>query len=123
MLARPPVPAGTYISNAVIRQLARYRFPGNIRELRNIIIRASLLAEDHVIQTKHLPPEIAQQTQPRDKTHFAENILPLEQIEQDYLRHVQEVFEGSTTELALKLGVSERTLYRKLAQLKDNSRD
>lgn len=123
MLARPPVPAGTYISNAVIRQLARYRFPGNIRELRNIIIRASLLAEDHVIQTKHLPPEIAQQTQPRDKTHFAENILPLEQIEQDYLRHVQEVFEGSTTELALKLGVSERTLYRKLAQLKDTGKD
>lgn len=118
MLARPPVPSGTYISNAVIKQLMRYRFPGNIRELRNIIIRASLLAEDHVIQTKHLPPEIAQQTQPRDKTHFAENILPLEQIERDYLRHVQDVFEGSTTELALKLGISERTLYRKLAQLK-----
>lgn len=117
MLGRPPVPPGTHISNAVIKQLARYRFPGNIRELRNLIIRASLLAEDHVIQTKHLPPEVAQQTAARDKTHFAENILPLEQIERDYLRHVQEVFEGSSAELALKLGISERTLYRKLAQL------
>ena len=119
MLARPPVPTGTYISNAVIKQLMRYRFPGNIRELRNLIIRASLLAEDHVIQTKHLPAEIAQQTQPRDKTHFAETILPLDQIELDYLRHAQEIFDGSSTELALKLGVSERTLYRKLARLKD----
>ncbi|HEX4937311.1 MAG TPA: sigma 54-interacting transcriptional regulator [Candidatus Kapabacteria bacterium] len=121
MLGRPPVPAGTHVSNAVIKQLARYRFPGNIRELRNLIIRASLLAEEHVIQTKHLPPEIAQQTAPRDKTHFAENVLPLEQIELDYLRHIQEVFEGSSAELALKLGISERTLYRKLARLKSNT--
>ncbi|HVK98720.1 MAG TPA: sigma-54 dependent transcriptional regulator [Dongiaceae bacterium] len=117
MLARPPVPPGTHISNAVIKQLMRYRFPGNIRELRNLIIRASLLAEDHVIQTQHLPAEIAQQTAQRDKTHFVEHILPLEQIERDYLRHAQEVFDGSSAELAMKLGISERTLYRKLAKL------
>ena len=123
LLAKPPVPSHTYVSNAALRQLARYRFPGNIRELRNILIRASLLADDHVIQTKHLPPEITDLISAHDKSHFAEHIHSLEEIELQYLQHAQEVFEGSPAQLAQKLGVSERTLYRKLAKLRQISKE
>lgn len=123
LLAKPPVPAHTYVSNAALRQLARYRFPGNIRELRNILIRASLLADDHVIQTKHLPVDITDLISAHDKSHFAEKIHPLEEIELQYLQHAQEVFGGSPAQLAQQLGVSERTLYRKLAKLKQVKTD
>jgi len=118
LLGKPPVPEHTYVSNAALRQLARYRFPGNIRELRNILIRASLLADDHVIQTKHLPVEITDLINAHDKSHFAEKLHTLEQIELQYLQHAQEIFSGNPAQLARQLGVSERTLYRKLARLK-----
>ena len=123
LLAKPPVPAHTYVSNAALRQLARYRFPGNIRELRNILIRASLLADDHVIQTKHLPGDITDLISAHDKSHFAEKINTLEEIELQYLHHAQEVFPGNPAQLAQQLGVSERTLYRKLAKLKQAETD
>ncbi len=118
LLSRPPVPENTYVSNAALRQLSRYRFPGNIRELRNILIRASLLADDHVIQTKHLPAEISQKTPRHLATKFADEIYPLAEMEAQYMEHVSHNFSGSPMELALKLGISERTLYRKLAKIK-----
>lgn len=118
LLAKPPVPENTYVSQAALRQLSRYRFPGNIRELRNILIRASLLADDHVIQTRHLPADVVEQVSKHDRSHFADSIQTLENIEQQYLLHAQENFEGPPAQLAMKLGISERTLYRKLARLK-----
>ncbi|MDY6918584.1 MAG: sigma 54-interacting transcriptional regulator [Pseudomonadota bacterium] len=118
LLAKPPVPAHTYVSQAALRQLARYRFPGNIRELRNILIRASLLADDHVIQTKHLPAEITDLVSPHQRSHFAEEIQSLADLELQYLQHAQSIHQGTPAALAQRLGISERTLYRKLAKLK-----
>ncbi len=47
------------IEDAAMAALSRYEWPGNIREVRNIIERCALLATDGVITVEHLPPEIA----------------------------------------------------------------
>ncbi|ATQ79044.1 Fis family transcriptional regulator [Massilia violaceinigra] len=85
---------------AVLQRLA---WPGNIRELRNVLDRASLFADDGVIRVAHLPvapsvpglaPTIAGGAQDEALSQFA----------------------GTRSELAAALGISERTLYRRLKQ-------
>lgn len=95
-----------------LAQLDAYDFPGNIRELRNILERASLMADGDTILPEHLDPEfsgIAPNTAAPPPT-----ILPLEQAEQRYLQWALAQHDGDRAALAEILGISERTLYRKL---------
>jgi transcriptional regulator of acetoin/glycerol metabolism len=84
-------------------------FPGNIRELRNILERARLFADDGLIRPEHLPHDIGPiqnvATLRRSRNELGELALALEQ------------FQGSRIELARHLGLSERTLYRRLREL------
>ena len=94
-------------------------FPGNVRELRNILERATLLADDDLILPQHLSAEVAnKELTPNEKplldTH---DILPLEEIERRYLVQALSTFEGDRDALAHKLGISKRTLFRKLQNL------
>ncbi len=93
-----------------LAKLSAYDFPGNIRELRNILERASLLADTDTILPEHLDPEFTG-FQVRERP---EQIVPLEQAEQHYLQWALAQHEGDRASLAIKLGISERTLYRKL---------
>ncbi len=88
-------------------------FPGNVRELRNVLERAVLLCDGDVIEPRHLPEECARV--PGIETGDDE-VLPLEEVERRYLRRVSLRFTGDRRELARRLGISERTLYRKLQQ-------
>ena len=85
--------------------LQRYAWPGNIRELRNALDRASLFADDGVIRTRHLPPAI---------TAHAPG-LPAAG-DQRSLQQMVATFKGTRSELAKYLGLSERTLYRRLRE-------
>ena len=107
------------LSETALECLASYPFPGNIRELRNILERAALLTDDSRITPEHLPDHCCDGSpgsglrSPED----ADSILPLEVIEQHYLAHVSARFKGDRDTLARKLGISKRTLFRKLQQL------
>ena len=109
---------GLRIAPAALQCLQMYEFPGNIRELRNIIERAILLADGDTILPEHLPEDchfehpvvLAEGGMPGD-------IIPLDEAEQRYLRWVLARFHGDRSELAGRLGVSRRTLYRKLQEL------
>jgi DNA-binding NtrC family response regulator len=94
-----------------IECLRRYDYPGNIRELRNILERAGLLADGPTIERGHLPPEICA------VTCSAERASPLLDAERRAFAEAVAAHSGSRRELATMLGISERTLYRKLSEL------
>jgi transcriptional regulator with PAS, ATPase and Fis domain len=89
--------------------LVRYDYPGNVRELRNIMERANLLADVPEIERRHLPAEICEvvRTAARRKGRLSE-------AEGRALQHSLAAHSGTRRELARQLGISERTLYRKL---------
>lgn len=93
--------------------LETYDFPGNIRELRNILERAVLLTDAGVIQPEALPPELGNGQDP-SKSVEPDPILPLKQAERRYVRWALGRVNGDKNRLARLLGISERTLYRKL---------
>jgi transcriptional regulator with PAS, ATPase and Fis domain len=96
--------------------LTNYSYPGNIRELRNIMERALLLADNDEISCDHLPgicPTDASQTVADTTPQFMQ-LVPLDSLEHHYLRWALSSHQGDRRTLAKKLGISERTLYRKL---------
>ena len=102
--------------------LQGYRFPGNIRELRNILERAALLADGDLILPEHLPEECRGGPEPAPAGGvLPPEVVPLDEMEQRYLRWALARFQGDRRELARRLGVSERTLYRRLAELGDGA--
>jgi len=92
------------------QRLMAYDFPGNIRELRNLLERAMLMADGDVLSLA-TDPELPPATQPQVR----QDILPLDEAERRYVRDALEQLNGDRKALARKLGISERTLYRKLA--------
>ncbi len=99
------------LSDEASYALQTYTYPGNIRELKAIIERACLLCDDGTIKPEHLRlPDMAETGQ------TLENILIPPDSDNQLLAH----FKGSRKNLAEQLGISERTLYRKLAKLKEN---
>ena len=105
------------ISSETLEVLARYHFPGNVRELFNILERACLLSDQGIIRPEHLPAEVLEATGARARQAAAEReLVPLVEAEHRYLRWASATFRGSKRELAKSLGVSERTLYRKLRE-------
>ncbi len=104
------------ISDQAIECLKQYNFPGNIRELSNIIQRATLMVDDDIIEVKHLPDECKDtENNETDLASFSD-LLPLKEMEKRYLRWASHKIKNKT-ELATRLGVSERTLYRKLEDI------
>ncbi len=101
------------ISDEAIECLQQYPFPGNIRELSNIIQRATLMVDDDEIEYQHLPDECKKHlTENDNKTCFSE-LITLKELEKRYLEWAANRVNNKL-ELAKKLGISERTLYRKL---------
>lgn len=98
------------LSPTAMDALAAYAFPGNIRELRNILERGVILADGDTVQHGHLllPGE------GRDPIEAEEAILPLDEMERRYLTQSLERLGGDKDALAMRLGISRRTINRKL---------
>ena len=110
LLARLETGRARTLSSAAIDCLARHDFPGNVRELRNVLERASLLADGDTIDVEHLPPEV------RAAAGAAQSSPPLREAERQALQEALASHAGSRRDIARALGISERTLYRKLRQ-------
>jgi two-component system response regulator HydG len=100
------------LSVAARERLQAYDYPGNIRELRNILERAMLMADGDTLLVEHLPPELASNAAVMPGM---DAIVPLETAELRYLQWALAHHGGDRKSLAEQLGISERTLYRKLA--------
>lgn len=104
------------LSAAARRALVTYDYPGNVRELRNIVERASLLAEHGRIGIEHLPAEVNGVVRESSTANPAVAPPKLRSLERDALESALNEYRGNRRELALALGLSERTLYRKLQE-------
>jgi len=107
-----------------------HTWPGNIRELRNVLERARLFANDGVIRVEHLPDELVYghpETLPSHPSLYAPRqvqhpnagprLTAPKRLSDDALRQQALAFNGTRRELADHLGLSERTLYRRLKDL------
>lgn len=103
------------LAEASIELLRRYDYPGNVRELRNILERASLLCDGDSIQPAHLPEEV-RGVQARIKGSVAAP-ASLKDLERQTLATRLAHHRGSRKSLAKELAISERTLYRRLREL------
>lgn len=96
------------VADSAMAVLQRGAWHGNVRELRNVLERASLFADDGVIRAEHLPALGAA----RPGAHRI-SVQPSGST----LAELHASFGGTRKQLAATLGLSERTLYRKLKEL------
>lgn len=112
----------------VIQEMLRYDWPGNIRELRNIVERLIVFATDGVIKREYLPfntSNISFESTPKNaSTVIKENdstILPLQeemnQHEKKIIERALQILNGNKVECAKQLGITRATLYNRLKRL------
>lgn len=101
---------GLRISREAVDTLKAYSWPGNVRELRNVIIRAAVFAQGAEITVKDLPEEF----EPDTYSFSLANLSVLGEAERDAIAHVLEKTGGHQQRAAQTLGISKRTLQRKI---------
>lgn len=120
------------LSPLVIETLLSYDYPGNIRELRNIMERAVILAAGNSITPEHIVLEMAEHveaskdepTASANKTgdiaqHVPHLIKRRDSIEEERVLYALRKHQGHRRSVAKELGISERTLYRYMKKLRD----
>jgi DNA-binding NtrC family response regulator len=101
------------VSPRVLDLLQRYPWPGNVRELANVIERALVVARGTIILPEHLPPLLLE-TRPDPAGRTGATELSLESAEREQILRALQASGGKRIEAARLLGLSRRTLYRKL---------
>lgn len=111
--------------------LEAYHWPGNIRQLENIIFRAVVLAQSQQIEVCDLPSIVNPNASTEGRNFGAGNVIgfsqlipldeqghfkSLEEIETEVIRLAIEHYQGHMSEVARRLGIGRSTLYRKLGE-------
>ncbi|NNJ24428.1 sigma-54-dependent transcriptional regulator [Alienimonas chondri] len=106
--------------------LMSYEWPGNIRQLRNVVERMVVLDTDGLLDAGDLPEEVAglaqeegdDTTAARGSGGGSDHLIgrPLSEVERFYAERALEVVGGKREDAAKLLGIGERTLYRKLKE-------
>jgi DNA-binding NtrC family response regulator len=100
------------ISDEAMRYLQSYPWPGNIRELRNILERAVLLGDQKLLTAKDLHFDMRV-----DTDHFDDGaIATLEEVERTQIERTLRILGGQVPEAAKRLGIPRSSLYNKIKQ-------
>ncbi|NTV86532.1 MAG: sigma 54-interacting transcriptional regulator [Burkholderiaceae bacterium] len=113
------------ISPAALDILKRYSFPGNMRELKNLLERGALLARGSLILPEHLPDEVRHYHPALDRKASAlehdfeshAGTSGAHPLTAELIRHTLDHFRGNRRLAAKALKISERTLYRRLKEM------
>ena len=93
------------IDKAALKRLEQYDFPGNVRELENMIERAIVVGNEKEIRLKDLPFE---------KGVSTNNFKSLEDLEKQYIKQVLDKYGWNITQSAKVIKVDRVTLYNKI---------
>jgi two-component system response regulator AtoC len=96
----------------VMKILTELPWRGNVRELENALTRAVILAKGDVILKEHLPLEA------QEKRTFAKELVPLKEVEKNYIYHVLVSTKWSKTRASQILQISRPTLDKKIKEYK-----
>ena len=99
-----------HLSPGAMQVLLNHAWPGNIRELRNLLQRAIALSDDGTLGVEHFPG--LADFRP-DEERVGDG-LTLAQLEDLHIKHVLDQYEGDTATAADALGISRAALYRRL---------
>ncbi|HEY5404616.1 MAG TPA: sigma-54 dependent transcriptional regulator [Pyrinomonadaceae bacterium] len=105
------------VSKDVFATLQEYEFPGNARELANIVERSVIIANGKRLEVEHLPPTLTASVMTRRNRAKP---LSLAQLEAAYIADILAASGGNKTESARILGISRKNLYEKIARYKLN---
>jgi len=110
------------ISEETVNILCSYSWPGNIRELKNCVERMFVLCKDSIIKPSNIPPHIINEI----RTHklpkeFTPASLNLKTNEINLIIKALEKTDGNKSKAAELLGISRRTLHRKLIEYNINT--
>ncbi|HOB76218.1 MAG TPA: sigma 54-interacting transcriptional regulator [Phycisphaerae bacterium] len=103
------------VSNQVLARLMEHDYPGNVRELENIIEQAFVLCRGGLIELHHLPPEL--RPAPADATREYHSPATLESMERILISEALRRHHGNRRRAARELGIHSTTLFRKLKSL------
>lgn len=109
------------ISSEVMEKLESYSWPGNIRELRNMLERALILSRGNQMTTAAFPglKSSLQAASPE----INGDVMDLEELELQHIQKVMKQFGNDTVKASKALGISRASLYRKLKKGKNNSEE
>jgi len=122
------------ITEGAVDRLVNYSFPGNIRELQNILQKALAACDCNIIDAKHihfndrhgfdLPPKDSKRDDvplSRESMPIADSALPIAEVERRYISSLLVQHDGNRRIVASIMGINERTLYRKLKRYRLHS--
>ena len=109
------------ISEDVLDILTNYQWPGNVREIKNIIERAVVLTQDRIITQKDLPENISKEKVEERKLTIPFG-MPLREIEKKIIIETLRRSKGDKEITANLLGITPRTIYRKMNSLEEEEK-
>lgn len=105
--------SGWRVEENVVSALLQYDWPGNIRQLRNAIERAKILAEDNLIELKNFPPEVVETSDAASSVTSQESLVLGDMTRRKVIEALQRS-QGNKSQAAQSLGITRRSLYRLL---------
>jgi DNA-binding NtrC family response regulator len=126
-IAEQPGMRGLGITDAAMAMLEAYDWPGNVRQLHDVLFRASALCDGDALTNDDFPELASLGSRPPQNQRAGDagvtiylpdgHLRGLDEIEADVIRLAIGHYRGRMTEVARRLGIGRSTLYRKLAEL------
>jgi DNA-binding NtrC family response regulator len=112
------------VSNEAMEVLLGHHWPGNIRELRNVIERAVVICDHEQIEKRHLPPHLTgQEPSPTREVLMVPIGLSLDEVERRVILTTLARADNNKTRAAEVLQISLKTLHNKLKAYRDTGED
>lgn len=101
------------VSEKIMKTFGAYDWPGNVRQLRNIVERAVSLASGEKITQKELPDELYA---PKKITSGGNILRTLRELEMDALKEALQTCKGNKSKASRMLGISRKAMYKRLRE-------